>query len=85
MKALDFVKTPKGQIALITETNGLGKIASIIFIGGDKKNEKNAWWDKKDLEVLDSLPRLLSAELAHPFGTGKEDVKEFFKIGGEHS
>ena len=82
MKALDFVKTPKGAIALVTETNNKGVMASIAFIGGgNPTGEKNAWWEKDDgLMVIDSLPHLLAINTAHPFGTGKEDVNLFFKL-----
>ena len=79
MKALDIVRTPKGGIAFITETNDNGKQASINYI--NKLNigsEHNAWWDVKDLEVIDSIPRLIADATCHPFGRGAEDVKAFF-------
>jgi hypothetical protein len=80
MKPLDFVKTPKGNIALVTETNNGGKMASIAFIGGgNPSGEHNAWWRECDgLIVIDSLPRILALNTAHPFGTGRDDVKLFF-------
>lgn len=77
MKALDIVKTPKGNIAFVTETNNNGKRASINFIGNAK--EHNAWWDESELEVIDSIPRMLAMALYHPFGDGKKDVEIFFK------
>jgi hypothetical protein len=79
MKALDIVKTPKGGIAFITETNNNGKEASINFINTlNPEHEKNAWWDKKDLIVIDSIPRLLANATYHPFGEGEKDVIKFF-------
>lgn len=79
MKALDIVKTPKGGIAVITETNDNGETASIQFIGDlNPGNEYNAWWRKSDLIVIDSIPKMLAMATAHPFGRGKEDVKKLF-------
>lgn len=79
MKALDFVRTPSGGIGMVTETNNSGTMASINFIGKNSHGEKNAWWREGDgLIVIDSLPRLLSEATAHPFGRGRDDVKEFF-------
>ena len=78
MKTLDFVRTPKGAIAFVTETNDAGLKASITFIGPNTTNERNAWWNIYELTVIDSLPRLLAASTAHPFGTGREDVNQFF-------
>lgn len=79
MKALDIVRTPKGGIAFITETNDNGKQASINYINGlNIGNEHNAWWDEEDLEVIDSIPRLIADATCHPFGRGAEDVKAFF-------
>lgn len=80
MKALDIVRTPGGGIAFITETNNNGKEASINYIGGiNPKGEYNAWWNVKELEVIDSIPKMLALATAHPFGKGKEDVLVFFK------
>lgn len=81
MKALDIVKTPKGGIAIITETNKGGKDASIDYIKGCESGERNAWWDECELTVIDSIPRLLAAGMAHPFGDGKKDVVELFPVG----
>lgn len=79
MKALDIVRTPKGGIAFIAETNGHGKLASITYIGDlNPGGEHNAWWDESELTVIDSIPKMLASATAHPFGTGKEDVKAFF-------
>lgn len=79
MRPLDFVRTPKGNIALITETNSHGLQASISFIGKQNRdNEKNAWWDEKELEVIDTLPHLIAVNMCHPFGRGREDVEEYY-------
>ncbi len=80
MKALDFVRTPKGAIALVTETNECGRSAAISFIGENTTSEHNAWWDRDELEVIDSLPRLLATNTKHPLGRGEGDVKQFFPI-----
>ena len=92
MKPLDFVRTPKGNIAIITETTGKGSQASISFIGEENPDgERNAWWGeagKPDvyhteddrLIVIDSLSHLLSRNTAHPFGHGRDDAKFFFGI-----
>lgn len=79
MKALDIVRTPKGSIGFITETNEEGNSASIDFIGDLKDSaDRNSWWSSGELEVIDSIPRLLAEATAHPFGRGREDVKYFF-------
>lgn len=80
LKPLDFVKTPKGAIALVTETNNGGKEASISFIGGGNPTyEKNAWWKAGEgLIKIDSLPWLIARATAHPFGRGLEDAKNVF-------
>ena len=82
MKPLDFVKTPKGAIAIIKETYGNGREASISFLGGGSPTgEKNAWWGESDgLEVIDNLPHLLSKMSCHPFGAGMEDVENTYPI-----
>lgn len=81
-KPLDFVRTPKGAIALVTETNDEGRSASIRFLGGGSPTgEKSAWWEDGDgLVVIDSLPRLLADATAHPFGRGRYDVAYFFPL-----
>jgi hypothetical protein len=79
MKALDIVRTPKGGIAFITETNDNGKKASISYINNlNIGEEHNAWWNENELEVIDSIPRLIAEATCHPFGKGSEDVKKFF-------
>ncbi len=79
MKALDIVRTPKGGIAFITETNDNGKKASITFIGTlNTGGEHNAWWDVSELTVIDSIPKMIATATAHPFGSGRVDVETFF-------
>ena len=82
MKPLDFVKTPKGAVAIIRETNGNGGQASIDFLGGgNPTGEKNAWWGENDgLKVIDNLPHLLAKMSCHPFGAGREDVENTYPI-----
>lgn len=84
IKPLDIVKTPAGGIAIVTETNNQGQDIVISYIEScNPLNEKNAWWhisDTKKLKVIDSLPRLLAASMAHPFGDGETDVEYFFGI-----
>lgn len=81
MKPLDFVRTPNGAIAIVTETNMTQghHIACIDFIGTNLTQERNAWWYEEELQVIDSLPHLLARELAHPFGRGLEMADKFFK------
>lgn len=69
MKPLDFIKTIKGNVGIITEVSTTQGIlsASIEFLNGFN-GEKNAWWDADEFEIIDSLPDLLSRKLAHPFG-----------------
>jgi hypothetical protein len=81
MKALDIVRTPKGAIGFITETNNHGQTASINFIGDtNKEGENNAWWSIEQLEVIDSIPKMIATAMCHPFGKGREDVISNFKI-----
>lgn len=86
MKPLDFVRTPQGAIALVTEVNqpiqpGSKSQASITFIGGgNPTGERNAWWREGELVVVDSLPRLLAKGLCHPFGNGKPVAEDTFPL-----
>ncbi len=84
LKALDFVKTPKGAIAIVTEISTTQDMhnASIRFLGEDNSTgEKNAWWfEEEGLVLIDNLPSLLSRCLIHPFGTGLETALETYPI-----
>jgi len=71
MKPLDFVKTKKGNVGMITEVSTSGNVlsASVEFLG-TFKGEKSAWWYEDEFEIIDNLPDLISRELKHPFGEG---------------
>ena len=78
LQPLDFVKTPKGYIALIVETNNDGKEVVLDYIDRNV-NEKNAWWDASELVLINSLPYILSHWTKHPFGAGLDDVEVAFR------
>ena len=79
MRALDIVRTPKGGIGFVTETNNNGEKVSINYIGDlNIGQEYNAWWDESELTIIDSIPKMIAMGLAHPFGNGKSDVNNFF-------
>lgn len=86
MNPLDFIETPKGAIALITEKNyptseGMPCTYSIEFLGGgNPTGEKNSWWQESQLKVVDNLPSLLARNLIHPFGKGKQPALDKFPI-----
>jgi hypothetical protein len=65
---------------MVTETTNSGEEASIAFITNEH-HEKNAWWYRDELEVVNSLPYLLANNLPHPFGRGRADVEIFFGKG----
>lgn len=85
MKPLDFVKTPSGAFAIVTEISeyqGEGatqRTASIRFIGPTGPGDFSAWWPVGQLTYLDSLPNLLTMSLLHPFSSNKQLAKTFFK------
>lgn len=66
-------------IGIITETDGL--TASVSWIG-ESYGLHNAWWDAKDLNVIDNLPRILSNNLAHPFGKNEKQGDLYFPVVG---
>jgi hypothetical protein len=74
MKPLDFIKTPSGNIGMITEVSTIQGVhsASVEFLNTfneDRFNlEKNSWWSENEFEIIDNLPDLLSRKLSHPFG-----------------
>lgn len=82
MKPLDIVRSPSGLIGIVKETKHGGMQASVDWIRGQEGHEKNAWWrvaiDGEVLTVIDSLPRLISSAMAHPLGSGEQDVGLFF-------
>ena len=69
MKPLDFVRTPKGNIAMIIEVSTLNAPSASIRFLEKRAGERSAWWNENELEVIGSLPDLLSQNLKHPFGT----------------
>lgn len=87
-KPLDVVRTPKGDIGIVTETDGI--TASVDFIKGcDDHYEYSAWWNHLDnckasnredghdgLVVIDSLLRILMNNMAHPFGGHTKQYEE---------
>lgn len=85
LKPLDFVRPniKKNKIGIITEISSnicndkIYYSASIEWIGGNNEL-KTAWWDEDEIKVVDSLPRLLSRELCHAFGTGKKYIDMCF-------
>jgi hypothetical protein len=80
MKPLDIVTTPKGAVAVVTETDG--HKARIAYIRGlDKKRQHNAWWSENELDVIDSIPRILADELSAPGGSGFQAGDQFFPVG----
>jgi hypothetical protein len=42
------------------------------------EDERNAWWNKNELTVIDSLPYILANAMRHPFGDGEKDIEKFF-------
>jgi hypothetical protein len=77
MKALDFVRTKKGSLAIVAVTTDGGKSASITFID-PKVREHNAWYDENELTVINSLSRLLASEmLSH---CSSEDIDLHFPL-----
>jgi hypothetical protein len=82
IKPLDFIR-PKGnlnKVGMITEISSfltnkdeIYYQASVEWIGGSD-GLHSAWWGMNEIEVIDSLPRLLSRELAHPFGSGEKYI-----------
>lgn len=80
LQPLDFVRTPKGAIAIVSETNGRDSVA-ITFVGKRTTDEKNAWWNERELKLIDALPYLLSRMTAHPMGDGRRGAHYHFGAG----
>lgn len=67
----DVVRTPKGAIGVVTETDG--DTASIDFLNRQKEtNEKSAWWATHELTVLGNLIPLLVGATAHNSGSNTD-------------
>lgn len=87
IQPLDFVKTPKGAIAIVDGVSTMqGKVnVSITFIGYND-TERNAWWREDELEVIDSLPHILAKTMAHPMDFEcKRTAEELFSIASRYS
>lgn len=82
IRPLDFVLTPKGNIALVDETNGDDESVevSITFINPEHGGERNAWWREEELKIINSLPYILADGMRHPFGSGHITAKKHFGI-----
>jgi hypothetical protein len=80
-KPLDIVRTPRGGIAVITETsiphNGGSVTHSLDYID-NPHGEHNAWWQDDNLQYLHSIPALITNAMAHPFGNSTHTGKLFF-------
>ena len=68
MKPLDFVITHKGNIAMIIEVSTLNSPTASIRFLEKRVGERSAWWNENELEIIGSLPDLLSQNLKHPSG-----------------
>lgn len=88
LKPLQFVspKDKPERIGIITEISTYKAVgdkvveqASIAWIGGEN-GLYSAWWPSSHLDIIDSLPRILSRNLAHPFGDGKKFVDESYPL-----
>ena len=80
IKPLDIVITPKGAYAYVTEINishnGEYPEVNIGYFGnyiGDNSmyGEKNAWWNARDLVIIDNFASIFARSMCHPFGFGK--------------
>lgn len=64
------------EIGIVTEVCPDGRM-SVEWIGGSKTLH-NSWWEPDKLIKIDSLPNLISRNMAHPFGNNKKYVDEFY-------
>lgn len=76
LKPLDIVVTKKGSYAVVRETDG--SEASIEFMNRNTKGEKSAWYTPHELELINSIPNIISNMMAHPFGSNKNQGDIFF-------
>jgi hypothetical protein len=86
LKPLDFIRPNEklNKVGMITEistwlrSDGTTQYtASVEWLGGSD-GLKSAWWLEQELVVIDNLARLLSRELAHPFGNGKQYIDDCY-------
>lgn len=62
-------------VGIVTETDG--KECHIEWFDKDT-NLHNAWWDEKDLEVVNNLVVILADRMSHPFGKNTEQGEKFY-------
>ena len=87
-KPLDIVRTPGKGIAIVQEVSAIegglnGFQVSIEFFRGcNPAKERDAWWEDKngELILIDSLPRIISNMIAHPFGSSTKQGDKFFSL-----
>ena len=89
IKPLDFVRINSNcdmyscdnekYVGLVTEVDGIGGSCSVEWLGEGNKHLHNAWWEPEELQKEDSLPNLLTREMAHPFGQNREKADEFYE------
>ena len=80
LQPLDIVETPKGELAYVTDVSTTDRYSISYFKEGNPSGEKNAWWEPNDLNLVSSIPRILTKEFAHPFGNGRHKVDEYFNV-----
>lgn len=80
IKPLDIVITPKGAYAYVTEINishnsEYPKVSIDYFgnyvDGNSMYGEYNAWWNAKDLVIIDNFASIFARSMCHPFGSGE--------------
>lgn len=78
-KPLQFVR-PLAEPRAVGIIKEISKHTCSVSWIGNNYNQKSAWWSEPELEVIDSLPRILSRTMAHPFGTGETHVNEAYPL-----
>lgn len=79
MKALDIVRTPKGAIGIVNETQSNGN-ASIDYLDENPHHEKSAWWYPGELQVVNNLPNILARAMIHPFSSHHDVANNAFPV-----
>lgn len=79
IKPLDFIypMEDKSTIGIVQEVTPDGR-CSVEWLNDWDDVYYNAWWYADDLTTIDSLPKLLTRLMAHPFGNSKNMYKNFF-------
>ena len=97
-KPLDIVMTPSNGIAVVQEVSSAGdkyspgdgligfQVALTFLSGQNPSRERNAWWKDADneLTLIDSIPRIISNMMAHPFGTNTKQGDKFYGKGEDN-